>query len=166
MNRVITVRRATAQDAALIAQLITTAFAEYRDRLVPPSGALNETATAIATELATPERLGFVALDAAEPVGCVLCKPDGGDLYFGRLSVAPECRGRGIARRLIDTVEMHARDQGFPAVVLAVRIALPENRVLFERCGYVEFSRHAHVGFDQPTNIRMRKTVAVSQHLA
>ena len=156
----ITVRRATAQDAPVIARLITTAFAEYRDRLVPPSGALNETAAAMATELATPERLGFVALDATEPVGCVLCKPDSGDLYFGRLSVAPEYRGRGIARRLIDAVEVYARDQGFPATLLAVRIALPENRALFERCGYVEISRHAHEGFDQPTNVRMRKAIA------
>lgn len=160
MSRVITVRHATTHDAPLIARLITTAFAEYRDRLVPPSGALNETAAGIAAELATPERLGFVAFDAAGAVGCVLCKPDSGDLYFGRLSVAPACRGRGIARRLIDTVEVYARDQGFPATLLAVRISLPENRALFERCGYVEISRHAHEGFDQPTNIRMRKALA------
>lgn len=156
----ISVRRATPQDASLIARLITTAFAEYRDRLVPPSGALNETAAGIAAELALPDRLGFVALDAAQPVGCVLCKPDDGDLYFGRLSVAPGCRGRGIARLLIEAVESYARHQGFPATLLAVRIALPENRALFERCGYVEISRHAHEGFDQPTNVRMRKRLA------
>ena len=156
----ITIRRAAAQDAPLLARLITTAFAEYRDRLVPPSGALRESPAAIATELATPERLGFVALDDADPAGCVLCKPDDGDLYFGRLSVAPEYRGRGVARRLIDAVELHAREHRFPAVVLAVRLALPENRALFERYGYVEVSRHAHAGFDQPTNIRMRKQIA------
>ncbi len=156
----ITIRRAAARDASVLARLITTAFAEYRDRLVPPSGALNESPAAIAAELATPERLGFVALDDADPVGCVLCRPDDGNLYFGRLSVPPERRGRGIARRLIDAVEAHAREHRFPAVVLAVRIALPENQALFERFGYVETSRYAHDGFEQPTSVRMRKSIA------
>jgi hypothetical protein len=45
-------------------------------------------------------------------------------------------------------------------VVLAVRIALPENQALFERYGYVEVSRYAHDGFDHPTSIRMRKALA------
>ena len=155
----ITVRRAAAHDATTVAQLITAAFAEYRDRLVPPSGALREEAGAIASELTAPDRLGFLAFDHADAAGCVMCKPEGGDLYFGRLAVVPERRGRGIARRLIDAVEGHARAHRYPAVVLAVRIALPENQALFERYGYVEVSRYAHDGFDHPTSIRMRKAL-------
>ena len=149
-----------------MAHLIAAAFAQYRDNLVPPSGALHETPGGIRDELGRPGHLAFVAVEGALPAGCVLCKLENGDLYFGRLSALPSMRGRGIAQRLIEAVEAHARAQRFAAVLLSVRIALPENRLLFARYGYVEISRHAHDGFDHPTFIRMRKVLAPSREFS
>jgi ribosomal protein S18 acetylase RimI-like enzyme len=160
------VRRAAPADAPTLAHLIATAFAQYRDTLVPPSGALHETPRGISDELGQPGHLAFIAVEDAVAAGCVLCKPEDGDLYFGRLSVLPSMRGRGIAQRLIEAVEAHAHAQRFPAVLLSVRIALPENRLLFARYGYVEISRHAHDGFDHPTFIRMRKVLAPSREFS
>jgi predicted N-acetyltransferase YhbS len=155
----IRIRAATAADAAALAALITGAFAEYRGRLKPESGALSESAETIAAELARPDHTALLALDGSQPVGCVLCKPENGDLYFGRLAVPPAQRGRGIARALIEAVEAHGRQRGYPGVLLGVRVALPENQKLFASLGYVETERTAHPGFDVPTSITMRKVL-------
>ncbi|KAF0105498.1 MAG: acetyltransferase [Rhodospirillaceae bacterium] len=149
-------RAGTAGDAAAIARVIAASFEQYRGRLVPESGAFRETAENIAAEL---ER-GAGALVAernGELLGCVLVEEKEGDLYFGRLSVVPTARGRGLAKRLIDAVEAEARRRGLAGVRLGVRIVLTDNQRLFLALGYRETSREAHPGFEHPTSINMRK---------
>lgn len=154
------IRPATASDAATLAGLIDAAFSQYRGRLVPESGAFGEKPEVLAAELARPGHGALLGeLDGA-PAGCVLFKPEHGDLYFGRLSVPPAMRGRGIARALIEGVEARAISDGFPAVRLGVRIVLTENQRLFASLGYREISREAHPGFDHPTSITMRKPLS------
>jgi ribosomal protein S18 acetylase RimI-like enzyme len=158
MSDPIVLRPATAADAAVLAATIAAAFEQYRDKLLPESGAVRETEAGIAAELAkgasaiVAERNGAVA-------GCVMTKPREGDLYFGRLSVLPAARGLGLARRLVAAVEDDARARGLPGVRLGVRIALPANQELFHSLGYREISREAHPGFAQPTSINMRKAL-------
>jgi ribosomal protein S18 acetylase RimI-like enzyme len=98
-----------------------------------------------------------VHLTRGAALGCVMTKPVDDDLYFGRLAVLPTARGRGLARRLVAAVETDASRRGLAGVRLGVRIALVENQQLFAALGYVETSRAAHPGFDQPTYITMRK---------
>ena len=161
------VRPAVLDDARTLANIIQGAFAQYRGDLVPPSAALGETPERIAAELAGPYRAAVAEL--GEPpeatgaaAGCVLFRPEGEDLYFGRLSVLPRYRGEGIATALVAYVEAEAARRGCPGVVLGVRIALPANQRFFARLGYVEVARHAHPGFDHDTSIEMRKVVGSS----
>lgn len=154
------IRAALLEDAPVVAATIREAFAEYRDTLVPPSGALSETAESIASELAGEYEAAIASVEGAVTMaGCVLFRPYGSDLYFGRLSVLPAYRGAGIARRLAAHVEAEAALRGCPGVVLGVRVALPENQRFFTSLGYVEVGRHAHPGFDHPTWIEMRKAL-------
>lgn len=151
----VTIRLARPEESAAIVALIHAAFAEYRGRLEPESGALSETSETIAAAfgdhwVAVAERDGTL-------VGAVLYTRRGGDLYLGRLSTLPEHRGQGIAAGLIAHAEWHARDLGAAAVTLGVRIALPENFRFFEALGYREVGRDTHVGFDRPTSIRLAK---------
>jgi predicted N-acetyltransferase YhbS len=155
-----------AGDAAVLAATIAAAFEQYRGRLVPESAAFRETADAITRELAAGSD-AIIAEQDGEVLGCVMIKPaddsdDGSsaDLYFGRLSVTPAARGRGIARRLVEAVEDEARRRGLAGVRLGVRIVLTENQRLFTSLGYVETSREAHPGFDHPTSISMRKALS------
>ncbi len=149
-------RTATIGDAASIAATIAAAFAQYRGKLVPESGAFRETAEGIAAELARGAS-AIVAERSGAMQGCVLMEEMEGDLYFGRLSVLPSARGQGLARRLIEAVEAEARRRGLGGVRLGVRIVLTENQRLFASLGYRETSREAHPGFDRPTSINMRK---------
>ena len=150
------IRDASAADAPTLALTIRTAFDEYRGLLTPPSAALDETPESVRRELES--EYGAVLAEVRDEVaGCVLFRPEGADLYFGRLSVIPKYRGGGLAGMLVRSVEAEAAARGCPGVVLGVRIALPDNQRLFQHLGYVEVARHAHSGFREPTWIEMRK---------
>ncbi len=151
-------RAATAADAAALAATIAAAFAQYRGKLVPESSAFRETPDVIARQLADGNG-AIVAERNGKMIGCVMTEMLEGDLYFGRLAVLPAARGTGLARRLVEAVEAHARTHGLPGVRLGVRIVLTGNQKLFNSMGYVEISREAHPGFDHPTSINMRKAL-------
>ena len=148
-------RLALPDDASEIAAVIQRAFAEYDGTLVPPSGALQETAQTVAARLA--EERCILALQGATLIGCVCYANTGSGIYFSRLAVLPDRRGQGLARRLIGEIEAAARKAGIVSVTLGVRIALTGNVALFGALGYHEVSRHAHPGFAEPTSLTMEK---------
>ena len=156
MSDTVALRTATAADAPAIAATIAAAFAQYRGRLMPESGAFREMPEAIVRQFAGGAG-AIVAERNGTMLGCVMTELLEGDLYFGRLAVLPAARGLGLAKRLIAAVEDDARRRGLPGVRLGVRIALPNNQRLFLSLGYREISREAHPGFDHPTSINMRK---------
>lgn len=158
MSDTLVLRAAALADATAIAATIAAAFAQYRGKLVPESGAFRETAEAIAAEMAKDTHV-IVAERNGEMLGCVVIQELEGDLYFGRLAVRPAARGLGLARLLIDAVEAEAKRRGLPGVRLGVRVVLTDNQRLFQSLGYREISREAHPGFDHPTSINMRKSL-------
>lgn len=132
------------------------AFAEYRDRLVPPSAALNETTDSLARRLG--DGAVFLAEDAAGSVlGAVCAQRRGDTVYLDRLAVLPAGRGRGLAAALVAAVEGFAADSGAASITLGVRLALPGNLAMFERLGYHEVGRTAHPGFAEPTSASLCK---------
>lgn len=142
-------------DLAEIVALVHRAFGEYRGVLKPESGALSETEESLAKRLEK-NRL-FLAEEAGKLCGAVFASRKGDAVYLDRLSVDPEVRGRGIAKRLIEAVESHARGIGVVRVTLGVRLALTQNIAFFQGQGFVETGRQAHEGFDAPTSMDMEK---------
>ncbi|WP_193184182.1 GNAT family N-acetyltransferase [Nisaea sediminum] len=142
-------------DLAEIVALVHRAFAEYRGVLKPESGALSETVESLAKRLEK-NRL-FLAEEVGKFRGAVFATRKGDAVYLDRLSVDPEARGRGIAKRLIEVVERHARETGAVRVTLGVRLALSQNISFFQRLGFVETGRQAHAGFYAPTSMDMEK---------
>ena len=142
-------------DVPDILSVITSAFAEHRGKLVPPSSAERKTIEVVREELAQAE--ACVAEDEGRLVGCVFFRPRGDSVYLDRLAVLPGMRGRGIASALIATVEHAARARGVGALTLTVRLALTRQRALYEKLGFefVEFGTHE--GFTEPTSMKMRK---------
>ena len=148
-------RHATAADAAAMAELIRTAFAQQSRPTNPPSSALEETAESIAADL---ERGGGAVVEVRGTiVAAVLWFEEDGSLYVGRLAVHPSARRRGLARTLMAEAAREARRRGLTRMHLGVRLGLEDNRRLFASCGFVEVSRHSHAGFSEPTWVRMER---------
>ncbi|WP_082505710.1 GNAT family N-acetyltransferase [Deinococcus sp. Leaf326] len=131
-------RRASAADAEALAWIIRTAFAEYRDRLSPPSPALQESSARLSALLQGGGG-AFLAECGGQVAGCVLYEHRGDHLYLSRLSVLPRTRGRGLARALTSVVERRAAELGLGCVRLSVRRALPRNQAMYLHFGYQHF---------------------------
>lgn len=154
----ITLRAATEADVPSIAAIIHAAFKEYAAVLDPPSGAHNESAAKLREKLTSEHAL--LALLGEQQVACVFYRDAGDHMYFGRLAVLHECRGRGIAGALIAHIEARARELGLPSVRLGVRVALPHLRARYERLGYRVIEEHRHAGYAVTTYLVMEKTLS------
>lgn len=154
-------REATDADLASVVDLIRAAFAEYEDRLDPPSSAQRRTIESTRQELA--EGNALVATVEQQLVGCVLYFPKPDYMYLARLAVLPTYRGHGIARSLIAAVEERARAAGLHGVELSVRLQLAELRAAYERLGYRVVRYGTHKGYSAPTYVTLHKPLDTIQ---
>ncbi len=149
------IAEAAETDAAIITQLLHTAFEEYRGVLDPPSGAHDETVEKVREKMKAAHVV--MARCGGVPAGCVFYELDGDALYLSRLAVLPEYRRRGLGQALIAFVESRARALGLTHVRLAVRLALPHLRARYERLGYHLYEMGTHAGYHEPTFVILEK---------
>jgi N-acetylglutamate synthase-like GNAT family acetyltransferase len=138
--------------------LILSSFAYMKDRIDPPSSALDLTAASLAGKAQA--EVVHIALEGEALVGCVFLRPQSDCLYIGKLAVAPDAQGRGIGRQLLAVAEETARSLTLPALRLETRIELVENHAVFSRWGFSKTAENAHPGFFSTTSIEMRKSLA------
>ena len=148
-------RAATEADLPPMVDVIRAAFAEYEDRLDPPSSAQRRTVDSTRQELANGSAV--VATIEQDLVGCVLYFPKSDHMYLAQLAVLPAYRGHGIARSLLAAVEERTRDAGLPSVQLSVRLQLAELRAAYERLGYRFLRYGTHAGYAAPTYVTLYK---------
>jgi putative acetyltransferase len=87
--------------------------------------------------LLEPNVLFAVVRDAAgASIGCgaIVLKPEYGEIK--RMYVRARARGQGAARRLIETLEQRAMEQGCRSFMLETGPTQPEALMLYERLGY------------------------------
>ena len=152
----LTLRDATLADTPLMTDLILAAFEDHRGKMMPPSGAHNETPEKVRAKLQ--EGGGIIAYVDGAAAGCVVYYPEEKDqMYLGRLAVLPAYRQHGVGQALVAAVENKAQMQGYTRMSLAVRVALPRNRAFFERMGYGVTGYESHAGYSEPTFMHMLK---------
>lgn len=79
----------------------------------------------------------FIVYVDARPVGCVALIPIGGGVFeLSKMAVTPECRGRGIGRRLIEYAISQARMLGASSLFLGCSTKLPSAVHLYESVGF------------------------------
>jgi putative acetyltransferase len=79
----------------------------------------------------------LVASLGGRPVGCGAFRPlDESAVEVKRMFVAPDCRGRGLARRLLAELEERARRAGYTLARLETGVRQPEAIGLYESAGY------------------------------
>ena len=152
-----TPRRIRPDDPALadILTLIRTFFAFMDGRIDPPSSMHRLTLKALSEQADTGEIWAI-----GDPVeACVFLTPNPDSLYLGKLAVAAQARGQGLARVLTKLAEIRAAALGLACVELQIRIELIENHATFIALGFHEVDRTAHPGSDHVTSITFRKHV-------
>lgn len=164
----IAIRDGTVHDCPALLNVLCQAFAQQRGNIDPESGVFSETVESLSERLqketlrvAIDQTAAVKKQTAADnaPIGCIFFHPEENGLYFGRLAVHPEYRGKGIARALIQQVENEAAQSGYESVILNVRISLRENIAFFESLGYEITSSQAHKGYATPTYYVMEKSI-------
>jgi putative acetyltransferase len=79
----------------------------------------------------------FVARLEGRVVGCGAVREIDRDMgEVKRMFVHPEYRGRGIARRILSTIETRSRELGFSILRLETGTRQPESIGLYESAGY------------------------------
>lgn len=151
----LTATRHAPGDPALdqILALLRIGFAGMEGRIDPPSSLHRLTLA----DLSRHCRRGEVWSLGDPPQACVILTPQVDRLYLGKLCVAPDLQGQGLARRLIGIAEHSARTRGLNAIELETRIELVENHAVFERLGFRQIASTAHPGYDRPTSLTFRK---------
>ncbi|MDX1952107.1 MAG: GNAT family N-acetyltransferase [Verrucomicrobiota bacterium] len=156
------IRAATLSDAPLLLAMVHAAFEQYRHRLIPPSSAHAESLASITQKLAAFQ--AFICSVSNEPAGCVFYLRKSDHMYLDRLSVLQKFRRQGVGSSLIRAVEQLAIREGYSAVRLGVRIALPATRAYYERLGFTWLEDCFHEGFQTPTYILMQKLLKKSSN--
>ena len=136
-----TIRQASESDAALVAGIISRAFAEVALRFSLtrencPKHPSNCTADWVRQDRKRGVRY-FVAQDKAVPLGCVAMEMGSpGTCYLERLAVLPEQRKRGIGRALVEHVVQSARAAAAHRVSIGIIASHVELREWYRRLGF------------------------------
>ena len=79
----------------------------------------------------------FMVYLNAKPVGCVALIPIGAGVFeLSKMAVSPECRGRGIGRRLLEYTIHQAKMLGASSLFLGSSTRLPSAIHLYESVGF------------------------------
>jgi ribosomal protein S18 acetylase RimI-like enzyme len=110
------------------------AFAQYA-RKGKPSGAMLETAASLRAELRGGARLAVAGVDGR--LAAMAKHREAGDatLYFSRLAVDPQMRGRGLARALLGRLRTAALNAGLQGLSCRVRADEAGNIALYRHLG-------------------------------
>ena len=86
------------------------------------------------------------ALDAV--VDLLAAYPDADTWYLGLIFIAPARRGAGLGTRLVEATCELVRARGGRALRLAVAVANPDARRLYERLGFHHVERRSRTGWN------------------
>lgn len=160
------IRAAEPAEADTIWRVTLEAYAPDRERIDPPSGVFKETVADV--RRAMEQGTVYVAVSDDAIVGVARAEAavegehgfDSDALYCGRLAVLPSRQRHGVGTELMRCVERHAAECGYPAVVLGVRVGLPELLRFYQRLGYRVVGEATHGGYPGPTFYRLRKELS------
>jgi GNAT superfamily N-acetyltransferase len=139
----ITVRRASTDDYATIAQIVNAVTPETP----------NSVENMAWSDATYPGGARFVAELDGRPVGAAttgrifMFQPDF-DAFWGDIGVLPEGRRRGVGSALFASICDVARDAGKTHLHIAASVARPESIVFLEHRGFVEYDRWKVVALD------------------
>lgn len=152
-----TTLRQESLDAPIVQTLIRELNAEL-DQRYPEEGANHFRLDP--DELGPGRGVFLVAYLDGVGVGCGAVRlNEPGVFEVKRMYVKPDCRGRGIAGAVLESLEQHARALGARQLVLETGDRQQESLAVYRRAGFVEIPRFGEY-VDSPLSLCMGKTLA------
>lgn len=148
-KRAVRMRAATQGDADALAACVRAAYRRYVRRIGRRPGPMRADYRRVVRE-----RDVLVVEHDGRIVGVLVVGPVRRGFLLDNVAVHPAVQGRGIGRALLSRAEDEAKRAGHRAIWLYTHERMTENRALYERLGYREFSRRTEHGFPR---IYMRK---------
>ena len=148
------------KNALVIHNIMLQAYLEYEQAGVP-SSASKETIDTIQRDL---ENTGqaFVGYDKnGKPVAVVRFQVNENFMHFYRLSVLPECQGKGYAKQLLKAIEVYAKQNAISEVRCKVRKNVEQNILLYTNQGYQIYGEEISqlINGDVNTVVSMKKEI-------
>ena len=130
------IRLAGRHEAAAIARVLHESFAEFQARYTP-QGYAATTPDDAGVRGRMAEGPAWVAVSDDAIVGTASAvKKSGGSLHIRGMAVVPAGRGQGIGGMLLDTLDRHARAQGYNRLTLCTTPFLSAAIRLYECFGF------------------------------
>jgi GNAT superfamily N-acetyltransferase len=124
--------RAARFDEPEVRKLVAEALGDLSQRY----GGSGDDTPVEASDFEPPNGRFFVARQGDRLVGCAGWRAHGDDAELKRMYTTPAARGRGVARRLLATIEESARADGRGRVILETGDRQPEAIALYTSAGY------------------------------
>ena len=135
----VSLRPATAADAAPLRELVQAAYGHYVERLGgPPRPMVDDYAAVVARGGTT------VAERGGQLAGLIVLEQGEEGFFVDNVAVEPSHQGSGVGRALLEHAEREARLAGFDSVALLTHELMSENLELYRRIGYAEYDRRTH----------------------
>ncbi len=138
-------------------QLLAKNFA-YMEGLIDPPSSFTKLTPQLLAKKSDSENLLVVECDG-NLVACAFFKPENEALYVGKIAVEPQFRRQGLTRKILQQAENFAKQKAIKWLELQVRIELADNKLTFERLGFIKTGEDSHAGYSRITSITMRRAV-------
>lgn len=138
----LSLRRATAADAAAIAQLAEDAYGKYVSRIGRRPAPMDADYLALIENA-----IAWVLTCDDHVVGSLITVVNDDHLLLESIAIAPSAQGRGYGALLLRRAEDDAHDADRAEVRLYTNAAMTENVAMYPRFGYVETHRDGQDGF-------------------
>jgi GNAT superfamily N-acetyltransferase len=135
-------RSATSADVSEVASLVDAAYGHYVERI----GMLPRPMTDDYAEVIRNRRV-MVAESHGTIVGVLVLTVTDEGFLIDNVAVAPDHRGTGLGRALLEFAEAEARRAGFDSIYLYTHEKMSENLALYSRIGYIEYDRRSQGDF-------------------
>lgn len=148
-------RRASADDAQAVTELVQRAYAPYVDSIgVEPGPMADDYDAVIATGRA------IVAELRERVIGVLVAGPAEEGYLVENVAVHPDCAGDGVGGTLLRMAEDQARAAGSDRIYLFTHERMSRNISIYEHLGYVAYERRSR---DAHTLVFMRKMLQAPQ---
>ena len=125
----------TDEEIKSVYRVMLDAFAEYSKHGIP-SSAMNESVSSIQQAIHEGLEQAIIGYINEKPLGSARIILEQDSIYFKRLSVSPEARRKGMAKKMIHWLEEYAKELGKENIYCRVSTGYPLKLELYQHFGF------------------------------